>query len=282
VQKILVPTDFSATAMKAVTYAAEIAQKTGAVIFLLHVIEPIAEGLRQHHALYERLHEENTNAGLSELDTMQKSIAEFYPTIKIKTELAKGTVINSIVAFADEEQMDLIVMGTTGATGLKEIFMGSVAAGTISRTKIPVLTVPAGYEMEQQDVILFATNKFEENKELLNPIVTLAKLFSAIIHVAVFVDTDDAGAAEYVYNTRQLNHYINFLKKTFPDTKFKGELLEGSDFETTIDKYDNKNEVDIIAMITYPKSFWEKIMRKSMTKKMAFHSTIPLLAIPAK
>ncbi len=281
-QKILVPTDFSATAMKAVTYAAEIAEKTGAVIFLLHVIEPIAEGLRQHHALYERLHEENTNAGLSELDTMQKSIAEFYPTIKIKTELAKGTVINSIVAFADEEQMDLIVMGTTGATGLKEIFMGSVAAGTISRTKIPVLTVPAGYEMEQQDVILFATNKFEENKELLNPIVTLAKLFSAIIHVAVFVDTDDAGAAEYVYNTRQLNHYINFLKKTFPDTKFKGELLEGSDFETTIDKYDNKNEVDIIAMITYPKSFWEKIMRKSMTKKMAFHSTIPLLAIPAK
>lgn len=281
-QKILVPTDFSTTAMKAVTYAAEIAQKTGAVIFLLHVIEPIAEGLMQHHALHERLHEENTNAGLSELDTMQQSIAEFYPAIKIKTELAKGTVINSIVAFADEEQMDLIVMGTTGATGLKEIFMGSVAAGTISRTKIPVLTVPAGYEMEQPDGILFATNKFEENKELLNPIVTLAKLFSATIHVAVFVDTDDAEAVDYVYNSRQLNHYMNFLKKTFPDTNFKGELLEGSDFETTLDKYDNKNEVDIIAMITYPKSFWEKIMRKSMTKKMAFHSAIPLLAIPAK
>ena len=281
-QKILVPTDFSSPAMKAATYAAEIAQKTEATIFLLHVIEPIAEGLRQHDVLHERLHDENANAGLSELDTMQKSIAEIYPHVKIETELAKGTIINSILAFADEQQMDLIVMGTTGATGLKEFFMGSVAAGTISRTKIPVLTVPAGYEMEPPDGILFATNKFEENIEILNPIVTLAKFFSATVHVAVFVDTDDAEAADYVYNTRHLNQYMNFLKKTFPDTNFKGELLEGSDFEITVDKYDINHELDIIAMITYPKSFWEKMMRKSMTKKMAFHSTIPLLAIPAK
>jgi len=281
-QKILVPTDFSTAAMKAATYAAEIALKTEATIFLLHVIEPIAEGLRQHDALHERLHEENANARLSELDTMQKSFTKIYPDVKIETELAKGTVINSILAFAEEQQMDLIVMGTTGATGLKEIFMGSVAAAIISRTKIPVLTVPAGYEMEPPDGILFATNKFEENIEILNPIVTLAKFFSATVHVAVFVDTDDAAAADYVYNTRRLNQYMNFLKKTFPDTNFKGELLEGSDFEITVDKYDNKNEVDIIAMITYPKSFFEKILRKSVTKKMAFHSTIPLLAIPAK
>lgn len=281
-QKILVPTDFSTAAMKAVTYAAEIAQKTGAVIFLLHVIEPVAEGLRQHYPLHERLHEENANAGFSELDNMQKSVAEIYPNVKIKTELAKGTVINSILAFANEQQMDLIVMGTTGATGLKEIFMGSVAAATISRTKIPVLTVPAGYEMEPPDGILFATNKFEENIEILNPIVTLAKLFSATIHVAVFVDTDDAEGADYVYNTRQLNHYIIFLKTIFPDTNFKGELLEGSDFEITVDKYDISNDLDIIAMITYPKSFLEKVLRKSVTRKMAFHSTIPLLAIPAK
>ena len=281
-QKILVPTDFSTPAMKAATYAAEIAQKTEATIFLLHVIEPIAEGLRQHDALHERLHEENANAGLSELDTMQKSIAEIYPHVKIETELAKGTIINSILAFADEQQMDLIVMGTTGATGLKEFFMGSVATATISRTKIPVLTVPVGYEMEEPDGILFATIHFEENKELLNPIVELANLYAATIHVAVFVDTDDAQAADYIFNTRQLLHYLDVLNKMFPGTKFKGELLEGSDFEVTVDKYDNKNELDIIAMITYPKSFWEKMMRKSMTKKMAFHSTIPLLAIPAK
>ena len=281
-QKILVPTDFSATAMKAVTYAAEIAQKTGATIFLLHVIEPITDSIRQPFPLQDRLQEEITNNRLGELNTLQKTVAEIYPGVKIETELAKGTVTTCVHDFAEGQQVDLIIMGTTGASGIKEIFMGSVAAGTIGRAKIPVLTVPVGYAMEEPDGILFTTNKFEENRELLSPIVELANLYAATIHVAVFVDTDDVKAADYILNTRQLLHYLEVLNKMFPGTKFKGELLEGSDFETTVDKYDAKNEVDIIAMITYPKSFWEKIMRKSMTKKMAFHSTIPLLAIPAK
>jgi nucleotide-binding universal stress UspA family protein len=70
------------------------------------------------------------------------------------------------------------------------------------------------------------------------------------------------------------------LKETFPDVIFKGELLRGEDFEMAIDQYSNKNEVDIIAMVTYPKSFFEKVLQKSVTKKMAFNSTIPILAIP--
>ncbi|MDZ4809905.1 MAG: universal stress protein, partial [Bacteroidota bacterium] len=95
-QKILVPTDFSATAMKAVTYAAEIAQKTGATIFLLHVIEPITDSIRQPYPLHDRLQEEITNNRLSELNALQKTVAEIYPAVKTETELAKGTVTTSV------------------------------------------------------------------------------------------------------------------------------------------------------------------------------------------
>ena len=84
-----------------------------------------------------------------------------------------------------------------------------------------------------------------------------------------------------IYNEEQINDYLKFLKETFPGVIFKGELLEGKDFEITIDRYSNKNEVDVIAMIIYPKSFFEKVFRKSVTEKMAFHSTIPIRAIPA-
>ena len=281
-KKILVPTDFSANAMKAAVYAAEIAKKNGATIFLLHTIEPVADSIRQPFPLHERYLTEVTNARLRELELSRSAIATTYPDIKIETELAKGTVSTSILDFAEGQQIDLIVMGTKGAAGLKEIFMGSVAAGTIGRTKIPVLAIPDEYEMDEPDGILFATNHFEENTDLLNKIVEVAKLFSATIHVAVFVDTNTADATDYIYNGRQLNHYMDFLKKTFPGVAFKGELLEGKEFEETVENYDTKNEVDIIAMITYPKSIWERLMRKSVTKKMAFHSKIPVLAIPAK
>ena len=70
------------------------------------------------------------------------------------------------------------------------------------------------------------------------------------------------------------------MKEIFPDVIFKGELLEGKNFEIAIDSYSNKNEVDMIAMTTYPKSFFERVLLKSVTKNMAFHSTIPILAIP--
>ncbi len=281
-QKILVPTDFSDNAMKAAMYAAEIAKKSGATVFLLHVIEPVADTIREPFTFPEKYMDEVVAERMKLLDSTLGAIASTYPEIKMETELSKGTVINSILDFADGLQIDLIVMGTKGATGLKEIFMGSVATGTIGRTKLPVLAIPDEYEMEEPDAILFVTNHFEENTDLLNKITAIAKLFSATVHVAVFVDTDTADAADYIYNARQLNHYMEFLKKTYPAISFKGELLEGKEFEETIEKYDGNNQVDMIAMITYPKSFWDRLMKKSVTKKMTFHSKIPVLAIPAK
>jgi nucleotide-binding universal stress UspA family protein len=281
-KRILIPTDFSKNFTKALTYAGEIAQRTGAVIYLLHVIEPVIDRIRQPFPLHEKLQEEIVKARLADLQTTKRSMAGMYPGLTIETKLTKGTVTTSILDCAENIQADLIVMGTQGATGLKEIYMGTVAAGTIGRTQIPVLAVPNEYVYEVPDCILFATNHFEENKNLLNKIVEMANLFSAAIHVAVFVDTDTAEATDYIYNTRQLNHYLKFLKNAYPDVVFKAELLEGSEFEETIETYDTKNEVDIIVMITYPKSFWEKLMKKSTTKKMAFHSKIPVLAIPAQ
>ncbi|MDB5190612.1 MAG: hypothetical protein JWQ96_175 [Segetibacter sp.] len=81
-------------------------------------------------------------------------------------------------------------------------------------------TLPGESGKFAPDAILFATNHFEENKELLSPIVDVAKLFSSTLHVAVFVDTDFARAYDYVYNNAELNHYIAFLKKTYPEVSF--------------------------------------------------------------
>ncbi|MDP3467311.1 MAG: universal stress protein [Daejeonella sp.] len=280
--KLLIPTDFSDNALKAVEYVMEIAKISETTIYLLNVIEPIPNSIRQPYAGLEKLEKEIVNNRLSELNALQKSIVQQYPDIKIESEVVRGTIITSVLDFAESKQVDLIVMGTKGATGLQEIFMGSVSAGTIGQSKIPVLTIPHDYIFEVPDGILFATNRFEENTELLNKIVEIANLFSASIHVVVFVDTDTAEAADYIQNTRQLTNYLVFLKTAFPGITFKAELLEGSVFEEIIENYNTKNEVDIIAMITYPKSFWERLVKKSMTKKMAFHSKIPVLAIPAK
>jgi nucleotide-binding universal stress UspA family protein len=276
-QKILVPTDFSDNALKAVGYAAEIAKKSGASIILLHVIEPaINMATMQADSSGEKVVKERS----AKLSLSLESIAGVYPNVKVIPYLAGGSVIPSILKYAEKEKMDLIIMGTKGASGLKKIFVGSVTAGVIGKTNIPVLTVPVSYQMEKPDAIVFATNQFEKNKELLNKIVAVSKLFSSAIHVVVFKDLGEDETADFIYNDEQLNDYLKFLGETFPNVIFKGKLLIGKDFENTIDWYSNKNEADIIAMVTYPKSFFDKVLQKSVTKKMAFNSEIPILAIP--
>lgn len=277
-QKILVPTDFSGNALKAVVYASEIAKKSGAVIHLLHVIEPALNLVSmQTDSSGEGVVKERSD----ELVLRHQTLTGIYPDVRVIKHLSGGKPITSILKYAEKEKMDLIVMGTAGASGLKEFFTGSVTAGVVGKTTIPVLTVPASYEMEEPDAILLATNQFEKNKNILDKVVAFSKLFAAAIHVVVLKDAEGDENAEMIYNDEQLNDYLQFLKETFPDVIFKGELLEGKDFELTIDRYCNENEADVIAMVTYPKSFMEKMLRKSVTKKMAFHSTIPILAIPA-
>jgi len=280
IHSILVPTDFSKSAMKAVLYAAEIAKKNKCLILLLHVIEPVEHNIREAFPLHEKYLKEVAHARKEELESKRTSIADKYPDLKIETALANGTIIRSVLDFADRHGVDLIVMGTKGATGLKEIFIGSVVAGTIGRTKIPILAIPDEYVFEVPDAVLFATKHFEENTDLLNMVIEIASLFSAVVHVAVFVDKENAD--DFTNKAVRLNHYMEFIGDKYPGIRFKGEVIEGKVFEETVEKYDKQNEVDIIAMITYPKSFWESFIKKSMTKKMAFHSKIPVLAIPAK
>lgn len=281
IRSILIPTDFSDNAIKASLYAAELAVKINATLYILHVLKPIADSIRQPYPLHDRLQVEIEKNRKRELAVLAKQITKIYPELKTNTQLINGVSATAIPEFAHQHEIDLIIMGTKGATGLKEIFMGSVTASTIGHSKIPVLAIPQEYEMGKPDAIVFATNHFEKKPELLNIIIEFANIFLATIHVVVFLEKNIIDA-EFNYNTQQLDGYLNFLKETFPGITFKGELLEGKEFEDTIEKYDKRNEVDIIAMITYPKSFWDNILRKSAVKKMTFHSEIPVLAIPAK
>lgn len=280
--KILVPTDFSENAAKAAEYAALMADKSGATICFFHAIEPVADQVRQPFSLHDKFFKEVENARLRYLDEFRASIVEKFPSVKTETFLDHGTSLGAILNFAEKFQPDLIVMGTKGASGLKEIFIGSIAAGVIGQSKWPVITVPGEYVVESIDTLLLATNHFEKENKLLNPVVEIARLFSAGIHAVVFVDTDTAVAVDYSNNAWELNNYVDYLKRKFPGVSLKGELIDGKEFEDTIENYHKANSVDIIAMFTYHKNIWERIWKRSVTKKMAYHSKVPILAIPVK
>lgn len=278
--KLLVPTDFSKNARRAVDYAVKIAEKSGADIILLHAYQIIDTESPTRKLLFEEYNYSIARKLHDELKFQSSRIAKVHPLIKITAELSDNGVKESILEAS--AVADLIVMGTQGASGLKRIFMGNITASIIGKTSIPVLAIPRLYKWKEPRNILLATNRFETNPEILNHIFKLVHLFNAHLHIVVFTDTDNMEITEYAKHENGLAGYLNKLEKLRGPIKLTTVHLKGSEFEETLQQYIDSNAIDLLAMITYERGFLEAIFNRSMTKKMAYRTGIPLLALPGK
>ena len=132
--KILVPTDFSHTGDAAMDLATVLARDTGASIEIVHIEEPpMAYGGGE---MYYGIPEPNSD----ELRNMLHKVVPLDPTVPHSHHLLVGNPVDGLVRFAEEEKVDMIVMGTHGRTGLLRLLMGSVAEAVVRQAKCPVLT----------------------------------------------------------------------------------------------------------------------------------------------
>ena len=279
-QKILVPTDFSDNAKKAIDYAVALAEKANAEIVLLNVTTVLDSTFSSRKALVKEYNNTRVESIREQLKELQQSIAANNAKVKLTTQLYEGEVQDSILQCAADENADLIIMGTQGAGRLKKIFIGSITAGIIGNTTVPVLAIPKKAEWKKLENILFATRQLDVNNKIFTPVLKLAQLEAALIHVAVFTDTDDDDAGDYMEHGRLLNAYRQTLPSRYKDINFKTVQLEGEEFDDTIEQYINDNQIDMMVMTTHKRSFWESVFNSSMTKEMSYHINIPLLAIP--
>lgn len=137
--RIVCPTDFSATAARAVAYGAALADSFGATLILLHVIPELNYPLRSFGMaasfphLREELHERAR-------DELKKAAAQF-KDLKTEIDLRDGDAHEQILLCAKEKNADMIVIGTHGHTGIKHALLGSTAEKVVRMSDCPVLTV---------------------------------------------------------------------------------------------------------------------------------------------
>lgn len=280
--KILVPTDFSKNARKAIDYAVRVAEKFASEIILVHAYDIIDTGSPTRRLLFEEYNYSIARKLHDELKAQRNRIAKINPGIKIKAELSDGGIKKGILNVSESSGADFIVMGTQGATGLKKVFMGSVTANVIGHATVPVFAIPRQYKWKQPANILLATNRFETNPEVLKLILKIVELFNARLHIIVFTDSDTAEQADYTYNEKGLKSYHDELVRKYGNIKITSAHLKGSEFEDTLQQYISDNSIDIVAMITRKRNLLQKIFNRSVTKQMAYRTQIPLLAIPGE
>ncbi len=276
-KRILVPTDFSPCAVSALDFAIQAAKILMADITVLHVFDvtgyiypdTVGADIQYRQSMLDEVYDK-----LSEL-----KIKVERDEVSISTSVYEGNVTDGILQTIDDLDCDLVIMGTLGATGLKEKLIGSETATIIGKSKVPIMAIPGEYKWKKPEEILLAINHFEDEPPVLDFLFELAYLFNANVNAIVFTSNEDK-AVIIVEHTKNAFNYEKMLKERYKVEKFSVKELLGDDFEDTLYEYITQNKFDLLTMVTHKKTFLDRLFHPSMAKRMSYHTKIPLLALP--
>lgn len=268
---ILVPTDFSQLSKSALKYAIKIANRLGGNITVLHVMT-MTRALRI--SMIEKirsLDHDLIESAEAELETMIKTMSEQYKVkTAIKFEVVRGSYFPStLLREARRLHSGLIVMGTRGASGLTKAVLGSSTNSVIEVSHVPVLAVPEKADFKGFRNVVYASDlrNLEEELEIL---IRYIEKFGSTIHLIHIVPPGD--------EVDVIEAKVDSILRKFPYKNIVTLVLVDNDVDSALDQYVEVSRADVLAMFTHEISFFEKVFDKSMTRRMAFHSRIPLLA----
>ena len=267
-KKILIPTDFSENANNALRYAINIANYFEAEVHLIHVYEVRAStGAFQSVGEYIR---EDAERDLS--DNIRSVKNNVLGRTVLKGRAIQGITVDVVCSIATHEKMDLIVMGTQGASGLKEVFLGSKTAGVMKRTSVPILAVPNKFTYRPiKDIIFPVDSGIVADEQVMEPLLRIAKAYKSQVKV-LHLETQKVVAG-----------YDPGIEYFLKDIEHSFHTVSGSkDINGMINLFVVEENADMICMIRRERSFWENVFHRSATAKEIFDSPVPLLVLHDK
>lgn len=269
--KILLPTDFSQQSNVAIKYVLDFSKEIDIELILLHVADTNSTmGTRLSS---KKLIEAIKTRSEKEMKELVMSIKkENNHDFNISNKIVFGSSIKEEVeAFALKNDIDIIFIGTKGASGIKKIAIGSNAASIIESSPIPVITIPEHAKFRGLKHIIYATDLSNIDLEI-GYVIAIANLFDAWIHIVNVVSSQIKAKAV----VRQLQKEI---KKSSDYSKIKVNILVNDDVVEGISDYVANFDADMLAMFTHKLSFMEKLLGKGFTRDVAFEGLIPLFTL---
>ncbi|WP_420322022.1 universal stress protein [Flagellimonas sp.] len=278
-KNILLPTDFSDNSWNAIFYALKLFKDVSCRFFILNTYEP-----NQKNVIGARTYVrtgmimdalvESSKSGLKKMKTYleenHNNPLHSFEFVSLKGDL--GSVLKS---YQKQKDADYIVMGTLGASGAKEVFMGTNSVRVLKSVRqCPIILVPHGYDLQQLESIVFPTDfsRFYDKYEL-TPLIELAKLNNAKCKILYLTQEFDKNEIQ-LQNQKILQDRLSELDIEFYDVVFDSKLAK------SIDKFAMEEQADLITIIHYQHTFFEKLTREPVIKRVAFHSQVPLMILP--
>jgi len=228
-RRILVPTDFSAVSHTAMTHAADLAESIGADIYLLNIIEKESDTAKAEEKIAE------------EIDYLNR----YNDKIAVESLVQVGNIFEDIGDVAAEKKVNIIIMGTHGASGWQKV-AGSYALKVVTSSKIPfIITQENLIKKSGYDKILVPLDLHNETKQKLEIVADLARYFESEVHIVTPKESD-----EFLRN--KMNGNIAYAKKYLKDKKIKCAThiaSKGGDFVDQLLDLAGELDIDLITIM---------------------------------
>ena len=273
-KKIIVPIDFSDTALNAALYAGNMAEFYGADLWLYHAYEMLVPAPEYGYTYVSE--KELQQSALQELELFKNKIqSELRRTINIFTTASNSKLTDGLDELCRNIDPDLVVMGLSGKNALTRLIVGSNTIKVIHRLPYPVLVIPYGALFTPVRKIGFACD-FEKILEY-SPVETL----KAVVH--------DLNAELLVVNIKDIN--APAAEEEAKESMYAGELLHSMrpSYQTVVSAgvrnginwFAEKEKIDWMVMVPRKHNLTEKIFSKSQTKDLLHHTNLPVLCMHA-
>lgn len=286
-KKFLIPVDFSEYSNKAIDLAISLAE-AGTELRLLHAyfdpyneIVPDIEMPMMDVGGKEELLTSMENEAAKKMDKLSERYREKLDSLNMQDivlshELKRGIPQDMIQLATEEFQPNIVIMGTRGLDDSARAIMGSVTAGVIEDLEVPVLAVPEESNTKELNKVLYASDFDKADIDALSKLILIFKGKKVNIHCVHFcIDTYADDMKVLMDDIHEQLNYGEFAGNVHFD------IVECKNLENGMEEYIQQHNIDLVAMTTHKRNFFSRLFSPSHTKKMLYHTHIPLLAFHA-
>ncbi|SFW65635.1 Nucleotide-binding universal stress protein, UspA family [Sinomicrobium oceani] len=267
-KRILVPTDFSDEAEFALQTAANFARKFGSEIYLLHVLDlPVHLATSETSELPEALF----FVKLARQKFESFTDKPYLKGIRVFDIVESDTIASGITKSVTDNNIDLIIMGSGGATGFKEVFIGSNTEKVVRMAQVPVFTVKSLFEIRDEESMIFASDFSRESVEPYKRASEFAKKTGATLHL-LFVNTPN----NFV-TTREAEERMNFFIKNGTPKKYSLNIYNDHTIEQGIIHFANIVNARMIGLSTHGRTGLSHFFNGSISEDIVNHAMRPVI-----
>lgn len=263
-KNILVPTDFSACARNAEAAAIQLAGRFGSRVHFIHILTPglyetDTPGWAQKKANREILLEE---------------VRQRYPSVESTATCLEGPLIDLLELEVRQRGIDLIVMGSHGASGKNEYFIGSNTQRVVRRVHVPVLVVKDPIESLSFKKVVFASRFNETEREPFLRFKNIVKHFTPEVHL-VAIHTSSFFEAPYIVTKSAMDEYQALCEPLTSEVHIFRDL----NVEEGIRIFAGSVHADLIGISNYERHPIKRMLVGSNVEALVNHSAVPVLTI---